>query len=65
MQKLLKMSNNDNRYIILKLTLDLLNPKNDAFINRAYDMFAKQLVAFLDEEQNKTDDSRDSRELIS
>lgn len=64
-QKLLKMSNNDNRFIILKLTLDLLNPKNDVFINMAYSMFAKQLVTFLDDESNKTDDDSDSRQLVS
>lgn len=55
------MSNTDNRFIILKLTLDLLNPKNDVFINMAYSMFAQQLIAFLDDEQNKTDDGKDAR----
>lgn len=64
-QKLLKMSNNDNRYIILKLTLDLLNPKNDVFINLAYNMFAKQLVSFLDDESDKTDDKKEAIQQLS
>lgn len=64
-QKLLKMSNNDNRFIILKLTLDLLNPKNDLFINVAYNMFSKQLVMFLDEESNKTDDKKEAIQLLN